>query len=145
MSEIYENAVEAEAASGGYNCVELYAPGRGVMNKLVIKQISGASEGFTARLYNRKGACANEAEQSSSPEDDTIPVDSDLHLVLSEISVSAGSVTSAQYQLTAGYQNQDESGILKTPKTRLYLDIQPGGSGNKLFQVAYAIEPAELS
>lgn len=147
--QVYENGFEFTVTSGQDVCVELPAPPRGALLKLVIKQISGALDGFTANMYNRQDACAAVAEISSSFEPTPgVPdfganklLDPELHRIIPEVSVAASSDISAQYQLTAGYENRDEQDIRRTATSRLYLDINAGGSGDKQFQVAYAIEP----
>ena len=84
--------------------------------------------------------------ESTSPDDDQELLDPDLHLVIPEIVAAAGgaNILQAQYELNAGYQNMDESGIKKTPSTRLWLEVNAEGTGDpKTFQVSYAVVPTE--
>lgn len=142
MSQIYERGETFVVTGGDPTCFELYAPTRGVLKKFVIKQTGGAAEGFKANLYNRRDACAD-VSMTSGTFDSQEALDPELHRVIAEIDVAAPGVISAQYDLEAGYQNLDEQDIRRTPKSRLYLEIEAGGSGQKEFQVAYGIRPME--
>lgn len=159
MSQIYENAVTIDPAASldanatdplrlqnDLGCVELLSPPRGVLKKFVIKQTGGATDGYTARLFNRRDACSGHAVESLSPEDYVEHVDPDLHLVIPDVVAAAGggNVLDAQYELEAGYENQDERGISHTIKSRLWLEIIPvSGESGKVFQIMYGVRPLE--
>lgn len=58
----YSRTIEFTAESGVAKCVELPAPSRGTLDRLLIKQVSGTDAGFTYTLYDRKGACTNASD-----------------------------------------------------------------------------------
>lgn len=57
----YSNEVEFEAVAGVATAVELPAPMRGELDRLIVKEI-GADDGFDFTVFNRKGACANASD-----------------------------------------------------------------------------------
>lgn len=144
MPQIYERGVTHVFPSGSATCLELFAPPRGVLRKLVIKQTDGTLAGYVANVYNRSGACADLAEVSSSFDDQDL-LDPELHRICDEITVTTSNALSSQHELNCPYQNLDEQDVRRTPKSRIYLEINPSGSGDKTFQVTYAVEPIELS
>jgi len=62
MASGYSRTVRFDATGGSISCVELPAPPRGVVERLIISQISGNSAGGPITVYDRKGACAEEAD-----------------------------------------------------------------------------------
>lgn len=148
MPQVYANGFDFEAESGVASCIELPAPARGEVKRLIIKQVSGTLDGFTADLLDRVDACSVNAEVSNSFEPtldfaENKLLDKELHRIVAQISVAGSGAISQQFNLDAGYQNRDEQDIRRTPNTRIYLDLLPAGSGLKQFQVAYAIEPLD--
>lgn len=128
---------EFDAEGGENRCIELPAAARGKLERLVIKQISGAVAGFTYDVLDRRDACESEAAISSSFDTITL-LDKELHRIMPQ-QVVVGAADS-HFDMAYTYQNQDEQPATLTPKTRIYLDIAPGGSGTKTFQVAYTVE-----
>ena len=59
MATGYSRVVEFSGTSGTATCVELPAAPRGVLDRLIITQLSGTSAGGTVSVFDRKGACAN--------------------------------------------------------------------------------------
>lgn len=140
MPQIYEQGKEFTATSGQDNCVVLPAPPRGILRKLVVKQVNGVADGFTFNLFNRSDACPSVAEVSDPFDPDAL-LDPDLHKIQDEIAISAPTLISSQFGFQRGYANEDEQDVRRTRASRIYLSINPGGAGDKLFQVGYAIEP----
>lgn len=130
----YTNTLQVALTAGQANCLEIPAPARGALVRLVIKQVDGVVAGFSFDVLDRIGACATEEEVSSSF-DDNPTVDRELHKIMGTQTV-AGRV-SEQFGVTFPYVNQDEQDIRKTPKSRLYLDITPAGTGSKTFDISY--------
>ena len=148
MPQIYTNGFQFAADSGVGSCVELPAPPRGLVRRFILKQVSGVLEGFTANLLDRQDACVAVSEVSSTfegatPATENKLLDKEAHRILPEISVAVSSALSEQYGLQSGYQNRNEQDIRRTPDSRIYLDVNPGGTGSKGFQVAYSVEPVE--
>lgn len=142
MGKIYSNQLKVSLTAGQYNCIELPAPSSGEVVRFVVKQIDGFDDGFEYDVLDRKGACEGEAAVSSSFDDIDL-LDKEAHSILGH-QVVAGTL-STHYDKKFGYQNQDEQDIRRTPKTRIYADIRPNGSGDKTFQIAYSIEPIETT
>lgn len=153
MPQIYERSFEVIVPSGSAVCVNhplITAPGdggapaptRGVLRKLVIKQLNGALDGFTLNAYNRRDACSSVAEISNSFDTQDL-ADPDLHKICAEVSVSSTNRLSAQYGLSNAYENLDEQDNRRTGNSRIYFEINASGSGDKTFQIGYAIEPIE--
>ena len=151
MPQQYTNGFDFQLTSGTDTCVELPAPPRGVLRRFTVKQISGTLEGFTFNLLDRKDACAaiaeisGDAEPGAPPEQANKLLDRELHRLLPEVTVTSGNALDEQYNLQMGYQNRDEQDVRRTPESRIYLDIRAAGSGVKDFQVAYTIEPVEMT
>jgi hypothetical protein len=145
MSRQYTNGFEFEVTGSQATCVELPAPPRGTLERMIIKQVGG-TDGFDCLVLDRKDACASVAEVSNSFEPDTPEgenklLDPDLHRIIDSISIAGGTGIYEGFNLNAGYQNRDEQDIRRTPNSRIYLDLTPGGSGSKTYQVAYTVEP----
>ncbi len=145
MAQIYENGEEFNVVSNQDNCVVLNAPPRGTITKFVIKQVTGAEEGYVFNVYNRKDACPSEAEISTSTEfGDQAPgplLDSELHQIMPEVTVSTVALDE-QHGVRFDYANEDAQDVRKRRNSRIYLGINPVGTGAKDFQVMYTIEPA---
>lgn len=144
MSE-YSNGFEFTTESGIPACVELLAPPRGVIRRFVLKQVSGMQQGYAADLFDRADACSIESEVSNSfegntPQTENKLLDSDLHRILPSIVVASGQALHEAFDIENGYMNRDEQDVRRTPNTRIYLQVVPAGSGEKIFHVAYTIE-----
>lgn len=139
MAQVYENSEEFRLDAGVDTCIELTAPTQGTLKKLIVKQVTGTTSGFTFSVLNRKDACNSEAEVSDPLDPDEL-VDRDLHKIQAE--VVAGAAISSQFNLTGAYANEDEQDVRRRRTSRIYLDINAVATGN--FEVAYAIEPAEI-
>jgi len=140
MAIPYSNSLEITLPSDEATCVTLPAPMRGVMTRLIIKQVSGTLEGFEARLYDRQDACSDVAESSFSfdADDPNELLESELHQLLETIVVAASGAVAELYERTVAYENRDEADtVALRRKSALYLQVTPTGSNNKAFQIAY--------
>lgn len=140
MSQIYEHDLEQILTSNQDNCISMPAPTRGLIRKIIVKQINGTLEGFTFNLFNRQDACPSVAEISGGSGDEAL-LDSDLHRICPEVTVIADSDLSSVFDVSHAYQNRDEQDVRRQPRSRIYMSLNPVGSGEKLFHFAYAIEP----
>jgi hypothetical protein len=137
MTTPYCSQVDVTAIGGTNLCVTLPAPARGIVVRLVVKQMSGALDGFTYELYDREDACASVATDSTNPDDLTWFADADIHRIQAKQTVNASANTGAQYGLLLPYINRDEQDpYMRTPKTAIYLDLLAAGSGEKDFSIA---------
>lgn len=155
MPQIYENAFEVTVPAGSATCLTdpqvkgnsagAPSPPRGVLRKITIKQINGTTDGYTLELFNRRDACADVAEISSTFDEQKL-VDPDLHRICPPVVAASGvgNVLQEQFNLQHAYQNLDEQDVRRTPQSRIYFELNPTGAGNKTFQIAYAIEPVAL-
>lgn len=146
MSRQYTNSCEFDVEAGSAVCVELPAPPRGLLNRLVIKQTTGVLSGLTCEVLDRKDACTSVDEVSNSFDPDADfqrnpLLDVELHRIVADITVAGGSALYEGFNLDAGYENRDEYDIRRTPNTRIYLDLTVAGTGTKRIQVAYTIAP----
>jgi hypothetical protein len=64
MMTVYARTTEFEAESGVPTCVVLPTPGRGRLDHFVIQQVleGGDDDGYSFRIYDRKGACQNASD-----------------------------------------------------------------------------------
>jgi hypothetical protein len=53
----YSKVIEFEVTSGVPVAVELPAPPRGVLDRVILTQVSGEASSATCNIYDRKGAC----------------------------------------------------------------------------------------
>jgi len=135
MSDIpYSNRVEQAIASGSGTTIALPAPPRGVVSRLIVKQVDGALEGFTFDIYSRV-----EAAEDNSVSQDGTSYDPELYKLQATQTVGGGNNLSEQYGLALGYVNQDTRRLEGIPRTQIHIEITPGGSGNKTFQIAWTI------
>jgi hypothetical protein len=150
MSQQYTNGFDFDVTSGTALCVELPAPPRGMLQRVIVKQLAGGLSGFTFNLLDRSDACAGAAEISDDFEgEDPVTLnkllDAELHQIVAEVTVAPAAAISSRFDLRAGYQNRDEQDIRRTPNSRIYLDIAALGAGVKPFQIAYTCEPVSMS
>lgn len=149
MAVPYTKTIETTVASGQENCIELPAPYRGIITRLVVKDKSG-TDGFSFNVYDREDACSSVVE-SSYWNDNELEVDfenalldPELHQIQATQTVTAGSSTSEQFNIILPYENKDESGLHGRKTTALWMSVTPAGAGNKTFQIAYTVTSDSL-
>jgi len=145
MTVPYTRTLLFSTESGVEACVELPAPPRGVLERIVIKQTEGELGGFSYNLYDRAQACG----ESSLSVSQAVPGDTEsgvaksaepeLHQIVATAAVVAGEDVSARFGLAAPYVNQDDQDVRKTPFPKLYLRLDPSGGGHKAWQVSYTV------
>jgi hypothetical protein len=154
----YIQQVEVECVSDSPNCVELPAPYRGHLRRLIVVQVDGSADGFSYDLYDRFDACGQEIPIMSPPSTTTSTttttnapwlepefLESLLHKLQDTQTVAAASMSKEQYSLDLSYINRDEQDpITKRPTPALYMDVRPAGSGVKTFRIAYTIDGLDL-
>jgi len=132
MTVPYTNHTSFDAASGEPTCVAIDTPPRGIITRLVVKQVTGTLAGFDVDLHDSLTACGS---LSSSAGD----VDDELHQILATDTVAAAAAVSGQYNIAAPYVNQDPRDDRQIPTSKLYLEVTPAGSGVKTFQASWTI------
>jgi len=125
MSDIvYTNNLRAQMASGA-NCLELPAPPRGEVNRLVITVSSGAGTISGAIIFDRQDACDG-TERSTNPDDNNISgMDPLVHQITPSLTPSGGNIL--EFEKSWAYQNQDEQRITGRFESKLWLQITTSG------------------
>jgi hypothetical protein len=144
MTTPYTRQLQAETSGGQIICIEMPAPPRGVLSRLIVKQIEGALQGFTFDVFDREQACLDSSyEISEAGAEDGGGVaqglEEELHKVLATVDVAASTATSEQFGLERPYVNQDDRDQRETPRSMLYFRLDPSGDEAKVFQIAYTI------
>ena len=137
----YTREFFATVTAGQENCVPLPSPPKGFLQRLVVKQVTGANAGFSFNLYDRRDACAIYQESSQVDEDyENTMVVPEAHQLQATQTVAAAQTTSQQYGLWLAYENRDER--LKESRRltpAIYLSLTPSGTGLKKFAIGYSI------
>jgi hypothetical protein len=144
MSVPYNNTLMVASDGGQQVCIELPAPPRGFLQRLIVKQTEGALGGFTFNIYDREQPCADSSlsvGEDQIAEDDGLPqgMEPELHKVIAEVTIAGGTGISEQFGLGAPYVNQDDQDQRRTPTSRLHMQLDPGGGDHKVWQIAYTI------
>ncbi len=86
MASGYERVTKVSGTASVSMCVELPAPPRGTLDRLIVTQTSGSAGAGTINIYNRKGACstANDIKVASSGGISTVADDSGSALVTTD-------------------------------------------------------------
>lgn len=130
--------VEETLISGEWNCVRVLAPSRGIINRLIVRQLTGSEDGFSVDVLDRYDA-GSAISKESGGFDDIEGDDKEIHRVLPR-QTETGLLLSL-FQLNAAYINQDERPVSASAQPYLYFDIRPQGNEDKLFRIAYTILP----
>lgn len=132
----YTREIQFQVTAGQHNTVVLPVPPRGFLARFIIRQVGGTFSGYSYDIYSRLEACEIAAGDSVSSADDYGPA---MYKLQATQTVAGGTGTNSQYGLDIPYENRDDQDQRKTPKSSLYLDLQPGGSGHKDFEVSITV------
>jgi hypothetical protein len=132
----------AVATQSGDNCIELPAPPRGAVHKLIITPDSGGSAVITsAVLYDRQDACDG-VERSFNPDDfNDSGLEPLVHQISPELTPTGSDIT--QFEKYWCYLNQDEQHISGRTNSRLWLKLTMGTGG--IVHLSYTIESGSPS
>lgn len=134
------NQISVQVSSSTQTCIELQAPTRGYLNRLIVTQVSGPTDGFSYDVYDREDACESVSTDSVTPEDTVELLDPIVHKITPTKTVSASGSTGEDFEKSWYYENQDER---QSPSRRLkgaiWLSLRPEGSEDKTFHIAYTI------
>lgn len=140
MTIPYTREITVSAQGGQHACVKLPVPPLGIITRFIVKQLTGATDGFSFEVYDRGDCCAGENLDSLNPNDLISRIDPDLHRVMAKQTVSSGQNASSQFNVQYPYVNRDERDpTTMKPTYALYLDLLPSGSGAKDFAVAFTV------
>lgn len=132
----YERHLQVEGTSGTPLVFEIPAPISGVLNRLVVKQTSGALAGFTVDIYTSEAPSGDDTDDYSEVEDDT--GDAAAFQVLPTQTVNAAASTLALYEKNYGYVVNELAGEGRR-KSSLFVKITIAGTGVKEFDFSYLI------
>ncbi len=140
MTIPYTREITLTAVGGSHSCVVLPVPPLGILTRLIVKQLSGALDGFSYTLYDRGDCCTGVPLDSLNPNDLADRIDPDLHRVMEPQTVTSGQSTSGKFNVQYPYVNRDERHPVTGQLTyALYLDLLPSGAGSKNFAIAYTV------
>lgn len=114
-------------------CVALGAPPRGKITALKIEQISGTDQAATLDVFSKDLACP--AGSSSESGDTEFP--RRMYKVMPTKAITSG-VPVEDFNLSYTYENQD--GGQSNRRSKLYLELDPGGAGDSEWVVTMEIE-----
>jgi len=132
-----------EVAGGSALGVEVPAPQRGMLFKLVVAQLGGDLEGFTYTLFNKREACPPGPAPGAAA---TAP--RALHRVAGPCTVGSGKATfeagasyayNGAFCLYIPFQCLDAPGVHGARDYSLYLEVAAAGTGPKTFGAALTI------
>lgn len=146
MATPYEKSFQVDGCeSGEDNHVQLRYPPRGDLNKVIVKQVSGALQGFNFDIYNSKQPLENAGiggPGSSSAE--AAGFDDEAYKVLPTQSVAAAAATKEMLGTDNIFPYCNRDGGPSNLQRFIYIRIKPLGTGQKDFQVTLGIQPPEF-
>lgn len=103
-----------------------------------IQSVDSATE-FTTDISYTSGITTNGIWQDSEPQV-YARREPDMFLVLDTTSGTSGN-PSKSFDIERAYENEDNQDVTKrTAKTALWMDLTPGGTGSKTFEIGYTTE-----
>lgn len=132
----YSRTLRLNAVGGETLRFEMPAPVAGVLNRLVLRQVSGALEGFTLDLYTSETPSGDDTDDYSEVDDDAGSAVS--FQVLPTQTVAALSQVLALYEKNYGYMVNELAGEGRR-KSALFAKLVVSGSGVKPFDLSYLI------
>lgn len=128
MALPYTHTLSSTITSGTPLTIECPAPYRGILTKLIVRQLSGTLAGFTVDVYD------------DNPDDTTDGLNSAMHKIIATRTVAAASSATADYDLVAPYENQElQDSTSKRRYGRFYIIVNVSGTGAKPFEIAYTV------
>ena len=135
MATPYARVCAATVESGLDNCVKLPAPPRGILRRLVVKQMTGSIDGFEFDLYSKLAACPGGSEESECIDDPLL--DSETYQIIPTQNSGVGH--EQMFDRNDAYENQDWN-CYTLRNTMIYLRLRPSGAGTKTFHIGYTVE-----
>lgn len=131
---LYSRNIKQVVGTGDV-CIELPAPTRGCVKRLVVVP-QGSAAITAAVLYDRQDACDG-VERSINPDDENISgLDPLVHQINSTITLSGGNVL--EFGRDWCYLNQDEQHIHGRANSRIWLKLSVSTGGE--MHIGYTIE-----
>ncbi len=129
----YQKTILVTVTAGMDNAVELPAPIRGVLQRLVVAQ-RGGTAAFTARVFNSERPAGHADDQSDVDEENTLPVEA--FAVTPALTGASGKYE--QYDGKWGYVVNELAGPGRL-QSSLWLKLTPAGSGEVTYAVSYTV------
>lgn len=129
--------VEFDAPGGEPSVVELKLPDRGAIESIILNQIAGDPVGGVFRIFRSRAAAMSVLDTAESSSSSALPGENPNQYSVMGIKAftTAGF---EEYQKAYSYRNRD--GTLSSPVRRLWLVIQPEGTGDKSFALSMTID-----
>ena len=138
MSDInYSYSFEYDFVAGD-NCIEMPAPARGDLRRVIAIVDSGGGSITSLTLYDRRDACDG-VEQSFNPNDNTQLLNPRVHQITPVLTPTGGVIE--EFERNWAYQNRDEQKIHGRMETRLWGKLVASGSGK--LHLAYTVSVRE--
>ncbi len=129
-----------DAPGGDISIIDLALPAVGDILTIRLNQLSGVKVAGSFRIFQSLEAA--EAIAGSLASSSLAGTDPDDYSVVGVKAFTGGSYS--EFQCRYGYANQDAN--ITSRKRRLYLVMQPGGSGDKSFSLSLMIgEPTMIT
>lgn len=128
--------VEFEVPAGEPTAIELKVPHRGSISSIRLLQLDGA-DGGTFRIFNSERAAREVTGSSASS---AVPgQDPDSYAVMPRKTITGGKCE--EFQQSYQYRNRD--GTYTMPIRRLWMVIEPTGSGSNTYSLSLTITPSQ--
>ena len=131
---IYENHYRSVAAPNGSRTnLSLGFFSEGLIKKIVIRQVGGEYNPFSVDVYNSKKAFNADSSSGGSATGGDYAMDPESYRVFPSASGSSGEYLTISDEYGRLFKNQD--GPLSDRKRKIYLSIQPQGSGDATWDI----------
>lgn len=140
MGVPYSKAYSFDVVAGDDVALEIPAPPRGTLTRLIVKQVDGTYDGFEFDVLDRQDAANSLYSQvSCNPGDELL--DPDMYKIMATQVVAPASQGVELFNLVIPYENKDSlcDGTHAAKRPRLWINLRPPGSGAKTFQVAISV------
>ncbi len=133
--KVYEPVFRSLQAQAGQRTVWtlpfLY---EGMIQKVVVKQVDGASSAFSIDIYNSKRIIAHSESSGGGEADGEYTADPEMYRVFETMNAAAGEAVRFIETTGRGYRNAD--GNQSSPQRKIYVEISiPDGVGPCAFDV----------
>lgn len=135
---IYEKTYRSlQGQNGMRNCYTLPFFSEGFIQKVVIQQVGGVLAPFRANLYNARYACQGNSQSSGGADQDgSYNSDPEHYRVIDTInSETPGDVAIYLSETGHSFVNRDNDGNYTSPVRRIYVEIEPEGSGDSSWDI----------
>ncbi len=129
----YSKTVTEVVTAGIDNVVELPAPIRGLLNRLVISQVGGTAA-FTARLFTAEAPAGAADDHSDVDAEEGLPAEA--FAVTPELAGVSGKY--AAYDTRLGYESNEYAQEGRR-QSSLWLRLTPAGSGPATYVIGYTV------